>query len=188
MGEEIAMTNVEYGIEDYRDLEILNWYNEKIDQGFSPKDLMPSIHKMGRDNARTPMQWDDSENGGFTKGTPWLKVNPNYVDINVKAAKADNDGVWPWYQALIALRKREKTLVYGKYEPIMEHSDAVFAYRRTDANGDFLVLVNLSDHDVKVDLPAGVLDVIWKPLLNNVSSNEWRDRLMPWQAIILERT
>jgi oligo-1,6-glucosidase len=188
MGEEIAMTNVEYGIEDYRDLEILNWYNEKIDQGFSPKDLMPSIHKMGRDNARTPMQWDDSENGGFTKGTPWLKVNPNYVDINVKAAKADNDGVWPWYQALIALRKREKTLVYGKYEPIMEHSDAVFAYRRTDANGDFLVLVNLSDHDVKVDLPAGVLEVIWKPLLNNVSSNEWRDRLMPWQAIILERT
>jgi oligo-1,6-glucosidase len=187
MGEEIAMTNVEFGIEDYRDLEILNWYNEKIDQGANPEELMPSIHKMGRDNARTPMQWDASKNAGFTTGSPWLKVNPNYLDINVAAAKQEKEGVWAWYQSLISLRKEAKTFVYGRYESVFEESESIFAYRRTDEQGDYFVMVNLSDDEITVELPDSISSESWQKVMNNAENDDWMNLLSPWQAIIVER-
>ncbi|MDX1340891.1 MAG: alpha-glucosidase [Reinekea sp.] len=184
MGEEIGMTNVEYDIEEYRDLEIRNWYNEQIASGKSSEALMPSIHKIGRDNARTPMQWDDSPNAGFTQGQPWLKVNPNYADINVANAKQQRNGIWPWYRDLIALRKQQKTLVYGHYDSLMEASDQVFAHRRRDENGDFLVLVNLTDDVATLDIDPELTKLDWQVVMNNNSESQWLEQLQPWQAVI----
>ncbi|MDX1475915.1 MAG: DUF3459 domain-containing protein, partial [Reinekea sp.] len=183
-GEEIGMTNVEYDIEEYRDLEIRNWYNEQIASGKSSEALMPSIHKIGRDNARTPMQWDDSPNAGFTQGQPWLKVNPNYADINVAKAKQQRNGIWPWYRDLIALRKQQKTLVYGHYDSLMEASDQVFAHRRRDENGDFLVLVNLTDDVATLDIDPELTKLDWQVVMNNNSESQWLEQLQPWQAVI----
>ncbi len=187
MGEEIGMTNVAYDIEEYRDLEILNWYNEQISKGKEPEQLMHSIHHIGRDNARTPMQWNAQEYAGFSTAKPWLKVNPNYVDINVEKAQQEPDGIWCWYRDLIALRKAEKTLVYGRYESIMEMSDQVFAHRRTDTLGDFLVLVNLSDDAVDLELTKPVADECWEVVQNNDASEQWLEKLEPWQAVIAKR-
>lgn len=186
MGEEIGMTNVQYAIEDYRDLEILNWYREQLELGQNPEKLLRSIHLMGRDNARTPMQWDDSANAGFTKGTPWLKVNPNFTEINVATAKNNVDGIWPWYQQMIALRKQEKTFVYGAYQSFMDDSEQVVAYRRTDAEGDFLVLVNLSGEEASLSLPDDVAAKNWRVVMNNLKSPESVSELRPWQALVLK--
>src|SRR5690606_10278546 len=121
-GEEIGMTNVRFGsIDDYRDIETLNMYREKVlEQGEDPQKVLKAIHYMGRDNARTPMQWDDGPNAGFTTGTPWIKVNPNYRDINVKEAMADPDSIFHYYRKLIALRKRHDIVVYGDFVPLLE--------------------------------------------------------------------
>ena len=195
MGEEIGMTNVQFPIEDYRDLEIINWYREKLAAGGNPEQLLTSIHRMGRDNARTPMQWTSGPQAGFTSGTPWLKLNPNYPEINVVAAQADERGIWPWYQQLIALRKLHKTLVYGHYESFMASSEQVFAHRRSDAQGDFLVLVNLSDEPVDLLLPETVKALDWQLVMNNRESGAqppqpcvWLQHLQPWQAVIAQRT
>ena len=111
-GEEIGMTNVKFeSIGDYRDIETLNMYKEYVeDRGIDPKVVLPMIHAKSRDNARTPMQWDDSGHAGFTTGTPWIKVNPNYKDINVKQALADPNSIFFYYQKLIRLR-REKPII-----------------------------------------------------------------------------
>ncbi|EAR09506.1 alpha-glucosidase [Reinekea blandensis] len=188
MGEEIGMTNVAYPIEDYRDLEIHNWYNEQVAAGQNPEALLASVHRMGRDNARTPMQWDASTHAGFTSGTPWLKVNPNYPDINVAADRANPDGIWHWYRDLIALRKARKTLVYGRYEPYMIDSEQLFAFRRQDQQGDFLVLINLSDERAITRLPESVTELAWQVVKNNYPGHDRIDALKPWQALILELT
>lgn len=199
MGEEIGMTNVQYPIEAYRDLEIINWYREQLAQGRDPVQLLTSIHRMGRDNARTPMQWTDGPQAGFTTGMPWLRVNPNFAQINVAAAQAEEQGVWPWYQRLIALRKVRKTLVYGHYESFMDSSEQVFAYRRRDANGDFLVLVNLSDQPADLTLPEPVRRDDWHLVMTNrgpadqpsrlnlAQPSGWLQYLSPWQAVVAER-
>lgn len=184
MGEEIGMTNVKYPIEEYRDLEILNWYNEQLAAGANPEDLMHSIHHIGRDNARTPMQWNSGPNAGFSQGQPWLKVNPNYTEINVAAAQQSREGIFPWYQQLIALRKQHKTLVYGRYTPFMLESEQVFAFRRTDDAGDFLVLVNLSDNPASLSLPNEVVSLSWEVVMDN-QANKSLASLLPWQALIM---
>lgn len=97
-GEELGMTNVRYNIEDYRDVEIQNVYKERIAAGYDKEDVMNSIYAKGRDNARTPMQWDDTENAGFTTGTPWIKVNDNYKTINAKSQVDDPDSIFNCYR------------------------------------------------------------------------------------------
>ncbi|MDN3648589.1 alpha-glucosidase [Reinekea marina] len=184
MGEEIGMTNVQYSIEEYKDLETLNWYNEQLQKGAEPKSLMRSIHLMGRDNARTPMQWNDQEHAGFTTGNPWLKVNPNYPEINVARAQQQPQGIWPWYQSLIALRKENKVLVYGRYTPIMESCEQVFAFLRDQNETKILVLVNLSDEKAVLDLPNHIVNTPWQVTLNNYDSMTMSE-LLPWQAIIM---
>lgn len=186
MGEEIGMTNVAYDIDEYRDLEIHNWYNEQVATGAEPGDLISSIHKMGRDNARTPMQWNSTDNAGFSSGTPWLKVNPNYPQINVAADRGKTTGIWQWYRALISLRKERKTLVYGRYEPFMVESEQVFAYRRYDENGSFLIMINLSDELAPLDIPEHIRELQWQLLKNNVDERVSMQQLSPWQALIFE--
>ena len=127
-GEEIGMTNVQFSdIEYYQDIETINMYNEKVEKGINPNEIMRSIYAKGRDNARTPMQWDDTDNAGFTTGKPWIHVNPNYMDINTKAALSDPDSIFYYYKKLIALRKEMKIIVEGSYELIEAENEHIFA-------------------------------------------------------------
>jgi len=140
-GEEIGMTNVRFpSIDDYRDIETLNMYREKVlQQGEDPRKVLEAIHYMGRDNARTPMQWDDGPQAGFTTGTPWIGVNPNCRDINVKQAMADPDSIFHYYRRLIALRKQHDIMVYGEFVPLMEDHPQIYAYLRVLGGERWLV-------------------------------------------------
>ncbi len=152
-GEELGMTNVQFGIEDYRDIEILNMYKERMEQGYAEESIMESIYAKGRDNARTPMQWDDGNNAGFTQGSPWFRLNPNYTEINAKQALADPDSVFYYYQKLIRLRKEESVLTDGKTVPIMEADEKVFAYIRESEEADLLVLGNFTEETAAYQAP-----------------------------------
>ena len=184
-GEELGMTNVRFThIEDYRDIEILNMYRERLQQGYSKEDVMNSIYAKGRDNARTPMQWDESENAGFTTGTPWIAVNPNYPEINAKAQKRDSDSVFCFYQRLIHLRKEEPIFVEGKFELILEEDEQIFAYTRTLGDEKMLVCANFSGEPAQCDLLTQ-----WKgaqELIHNYEGTLEKE-LRPYEAVILLR-
>ena len=157
-GEELGMTNVQYPIEDYEDLETLNMYHERKKQGYQEEGIMRSIHAKSRDNARTPMQWDASDNAGFTTGTPWLKVNPNYIEINAKDNLEDPDSVFACYQKLIALRKSYPVFVDGHFRLLLEEDENFFAYMREDENSELLVVVNFFDQQVNLPLELDLQD------------------------------
>ena len=132
-GEELGMTNTRFAsIEDCRDIEEINAFRQFVTEHHmvDEKTMLRCFDTVGRDNARTPMQWDDSANAGFTTGTPWIAVNPNYREINAQAALADPDSVFYYYQKLIRLRHENPIIVYGVFEPLMMHSTAVYAYAR----------------------------------------------------------
>ncbi|MGF6950069.1 oligo-1,6-glucosidase [Neobacillus sp. B4I6] len=154
-GEEFGMTNVRFeNLEDYNDIEIHNMYMETVVKGDADHNtIMEAIYKKGRDNARTPMQWDSSENGGFTRGIPWLKLNPNYKEINAAKAIADPDSIFHYYQQLIKLRKENEIIVYGKYELILEDDEKIYAYTRTLENEKLVVLCNFSAEESPFELP-----------------------------------
>ncbi|MDD6513307.1 glycoside hydrolase family 13 protein [Sharpea azabuensis] len=157
-GEELGMTNVQYPIEDYEDLETLNMYHERKKQGYQEEGIMRSIHAKSRDNARTPMQWDASDNAGFTTGTPWLKVNPNYIEINAKDNLEDPDSVFACYQKLIALRKSYPIFVDGHFHLLLEEDENFFAYMREDENSELLVVANFFDQQVNLPLELDLQD------------------------------
>ena len=157
-GEELGMTNVQYPIEDYEDLETLNMYHERKKQGYQEEGIMRSIHAKSRDNARTPMQWDASDNAGFTTGTPWLKVNPNYIEINAKDNLEDPDSVFACYQKLIALRKSYPVFVDGHFRLLLEENENFFAYMREDENSELLVVANFFDQQVNLPLELDLQD------------------------------
>ncbi|AJG97435.1 glucohydrolase [Clostridium beijerinckii] len=149
-GEELGMTNVRFEeLEDYKDIETLNMYNERKKQGYTHEDIMLSIYTKGRDNARTPMQWDDSENAGFTSGQPWLKVNPNYKEINAELQLKDENSIFNYYKKLIKIRKSNPVVVYGKYELMLEENKEIFAYTRTLENEMLLVICNFTGSNTK---------------------------------------
>lgn len=157
-GEELGMTNVQYPIEDYEDLETLNMYHERKKLGYQEEGIMRSIHAKSRDNARTPMQWDASDNAGFTTGTPWLKVNPNYIEINAKDNLEDPDSVFACYQKLIALRKSYPVFVDGHFRLLLEEDENFFAYMREDENSELLVVANFFDQKVNLPLELDLQD------------------------------
>jgi glucan 1,6-alpha-glucosidase len=141
-GEELGMTNVRYNIEDYRDIETLNLYKERTENGYSVQEVMNSIYAKGRDNARTPMQWDDSENAGFTIGIPWIKVNPNYKYINARNEMKDEKSVFNYYRKLIQLRKSNDIFIKGRFELLFEKHPELFIYTRTWNEHTLLVVAN----------------------------------------------
>ena len=149
-GEELGMTNVRFDdINDYNDIESLNMYKDRLSKGYSHNEIMESIYAKGRDNARTPMQWDDSENAGFTTGTPWLAVNKNYDKINAKQCLQDENSIFNHYKKLIDIRKNNDTIIYGDYKLLCEDDENIFAYVR-ELNGDkILVVCNFYDKDVE---------------------------------------
>lgn len=141
-GEELGMTNVKYSIDEYRDIEIHNMYRERKAQGYLESDIMNSIYAKGRDNARTPMQWDKSVNAGFSEGTPWIKVNPNYTEINAEDNLRDPNSVFMCYKTLIRLRKDYPVFVDGHFSIILPEDENFFAYTRENENEKINVICN----------------------------------------------
>ena len=146
-GEELGMTNYPFeSIEEVNDIESRNMFAERLAAGHSENEIMDSIRRVGRDNARTPMQWTAGENAGFTDGKPWLAVNPNHEEINADQAMSDPDSVFYTYQKLIELRKQHDWVIYGDFKLIDSEAD-VFAYLRTYKGKKYLVVANLSDEE-----------------------------------------
>ncbi|MDE5412730.1 glycoside hydrolase family 13 protein [Alkalihalobacterium chitinilyticum] len=172
-GEEIGMTNVKFdSIDDYRDIEILNMYKEKVEAGVPVKDIMKSIYVKGRDNARTPVQWNSSENAGFTTGTPWIKVNPNYREINAEKVVADSNSIYHYYRKLIQLRKQHEIIVYGDYDILHEDHPQVFAYTRTLGNEKLVVVCNFYGEDTTFELPEDLSSKHNTLLISNYNVEE----------------
>ena len=183
-GEELGMTNAPYPVEELRDLESINAYNEMVERGMSESDALAAIHRMMRDNARTPMQWTAGPHAGFTDGDPWMMVNPNYTEINAAAALADPDSVFYTYQKLIALRKAHRVFAEGDFTLLCPEDEQVFAYLRRGAGQEMLVAVNLSGRSAPFALPeafegrAPLLATQGAPLAG---------ALRPWEALICLR-
>lgn len=172
-GEEIGMTNVAFhDIEEYRDVATFNTYHAGIQNGADPKEMLERIHRFSRDNARTPIQWDTSENAGFTTGTPWIKVNPNYKEINVAQALANKESIYHYYQKMIKLRKENLVLVYGGFEMLAEKDEKVFAYLRTDETDRFLVVLNFSEYETRFLWPEGAGYSSQELVISNYAVNE----------------
>lgn len=167
-GQEIGMTNVRFeSIEDYNDVSALNTYRIERENGKSHEEIMGPIWKNGRDNSRTPMQWNDDNNAGFTTGTPWLKVNPNYKDIHVSKQRQDPDSIYHYYKTLIRLRKELPILVYGTYDLIMPKDKQVYAYTRTWGQEQVLVMVNMFPEPTSFTQPRAVKADSARLLLSN---------------------
>lgn len=187
-GEELGMKNVRYELKDYRDIETINMYSERLAQGYDEADIMKSIYAKGRDNARTPMQWDDEKNGGFTEGTPWIRVNSDYKEVNAKAQLADAGSVFHCYRQLIALRKEYQVFADGRFDLLLPEDEQIFAYTRISRNGELLVYANFSGQEVRFSVPEGWKDA--RMLIGNyegVSAAAGMGRLKPYEAGILYR-
>ncbi|HFQ5440465.1 TPA: alpha-glucosidase [Vibrio vulnificus] len=170
-GEEIGMTNVAFeSLEQYKDIETLNFYKVKTESGVSHQHMMDAIHENSRDNARTPMQWSASQYGGFSQAKPWIEVNPNYPEINVEQALADSDSIFYHYQKLIELRKQHPAIVYGDFTPLFAEHDSVFAYVRSHQDEQLLVINNFSDQEVSIALPDNLQNKEVNCLIYNYDS------------------
>ena len=186
-GEELGMTNMQFtNIEDVRDIESINAYHEMSEAGFiSKEDMLYYISCKGRDNARTPMQWDDSENAGFTTGTPWIGVNPNYKTINVKAEMADPDSVFHYYRRLIALRKEEPIVVYGSYKLLEPDNESLYIYTRTLEGQKMLVICNFTEDTIDYEIPEEFRNA--QILIGNYGRTEVEETMdvKPYEALVL---
>jgi oligo-1,6-glucosidase len=168
-GEELGMTNYPFKrIEEYDDVEARNGWKDRVLSGQVSAELyLKTLGKMSRDNARTPMQWDDTAQAGFTSGAkPWLPVNPNYRNINAAKELADQNSVYNFYRQLLALRKKTPALIYGDYKDLDPQHPSVFAFTRVFETERYLIVINLSSRPVSYGLPAGI--ALTKELVNNL--------------------
>lgn len=188
-GEEIGMTNVRFPrIDDYRDIESLNLYQERVAEGVSHEEMMRGIHANGRDNARTPMQWDSSQHAGFTTSQPWIDVNPNYKQINVAAALDDPNSVFYHYQQLVALRKQQPLLVHGDFRQIFNSHPQVFAWLRTSGDQTLVVINNFTREPLTLDVPDNLQSLQGQCLISNYAPREQlgaRLQLQPYESFAL---
>jgi oligo-1,6-glucosidase len=188
MGDEIGMSNIKFdNIEDYRDLMTINWYHLTKAEGGDTDALLESHKMTGRDNARTPFQWDDSEHGGFTSGQPWIKVNPNYVDVNAQEQETREDSELNYFRKMAKLRKQSLTLIYGSYTLLLPQHESVYAYRRTLDDETLLVVLNFSGENQAVNLPE--LGQIETALINNYNDYDLEGgalSLKGYQAVIFK--
>lgn len=185
-GEELGMTNGYFEkLEDYRDVESLNAFKELTGAcGEKPETVMGYLKRIGRDNARTPMQWDDSANGGFTTGTPWIGVNPNFTQINAKQQRKDPDSVFQYYKKLIHLRHTMDVVVYGTYELLEPEDENLFAYTRTLENEKLLVINNFTERELLVPQPISDLLVPEADVVIGNYPKRQDDRIRPYEAVV----
>ena len=183
-GEELGMTNVPFpDITWYQDIESINLYRERTAAGYTSEEVMESIYAKGRDNARTPMQWDASENAGFTEAKPWIPVNPNYREINAASQIKDPSSVFSFYQNLISLRKTWPVFVDGDFSLLFPEDPQIFAYTRDDGDTRLLVCANFTGEKAAFHLPAG-----WEGagrLIRNYEDAPEEGVLRPYEAFIL---
>lgn len=182
-GEELGMTNIRLPIEQYRDVEIRNFYRKRMAEGCPESEVMASIYAKGRDNARTPMQWTAGENAGFTTGTPWLPVNPNHTVINAEAELADPDSVFACYRQLIALRKSCPVLVDGDFTLLEPDHPNLFVYERAMEGQRLLVVCNFGGEPTPWTLPEAWRNA--RVLVENCPAVP--GVLQPWEARMLYR-
>ena len=182
-GEELGMTNVKYELEEYRDIELFGMYKERRAQGYTHEELMESIYAKTRDNARTPMQWDTTEQAGFTTGKPWIKVNPNYTEINAAEQVDRENSIFNYYRKLIQLRKELPVLTDGKFTMLDMDHDQIFAYLRDNGEDKLLVVCNFYGNtvDYAVSEKAEDLELL---IGNYTEENMQTDVLRPYEARI----
>lgn len=185
-GEEIGMTNVHLNLADYEDIEVRNAYEELVVKGktISEEEFRKAVWNKSRDNARTPMQWDDTEQAGFTGGSPWFKINDRHREINVKRALADPDSVFYYYQKLIRLRHEEPLLTEGEYVLVLEQDPHIFAYLRRSESETWLVAANLSEERLPADTLARYAGERPEFLISNYGRVEMSGDLRPYEAFI----
>ncbi|CUN89318.1 alpha-glucosidase [Blautia wexlerae] len=190
-GEELGMTNCPFNtLENFRDLESINAFHELTEQGkMTEEEMMAAIGYKGRDNARTPMQWDDSANAGFSdaSATPWIMVNPNYTKINAKDQVSREDSVFKYYQKLIKLRHESDLIVYGTYDLILDDDKDIYAYIRTLGDEKLIVYCNFSENTREVELPEEFTD--GKILISNYNDAKVSEKitLRPYEAIVIQK-
>lgn len=189
-GEELAMTNNKWeSLDELRDLEELNAYHQFVEEyhQYTPEQMMACIRAKGRDNGRTPVQWTSGKNAGFTTGTPWIMVNPNYREINAEAELQNPDSVYYFYQKLIALRHENEIVISGKYEGLDLENPAVFAYTRTLGSKKWLIVCNFTGDSVPFDWQKYLQTDKPYIIIGNVKSSEYPDSkvLEPWEGIVL---
>jgi oligo-1,6-glucosidase len=185
-GEELGMTNYPFGgIGEFRDIEALGQYRQAVElEGRTPEEVLTVLRARGRDNARTPMQWDDSPHGGFSTGTPWLPVNPNHREINAKAQRADPESVFHYYRRLIELRKTEPAVADGDFTMLLPDDERLYAFTRRLDGTELLVIGNFSGVAAHADIGG------WdgaELLLTNLDEPPRDLTLAPWQAVVYRR-
>ena len=191
MGDELGMSNIKFdNIEDYKDIMTINWYNLTKEEGGDLEQFIESHKLCARDNARTPIHWDDSAHGGFTSGTPWIQVNPNYVEVNAAAQEQDPDSELNYFRTLNQVRKNNLTLIYGAYDLLLPEHTQVYAYTRTLDEDKILVLLNFSSDTVTLNIAdlGGINMQQAQVLLNNLTELNIADgqvTLAPYQAVLM---
>lgn len=184
-GDELGMTNIKFErVEDYQDIMIINLYKLFEKEGKDTRELLESHKISGRDNGRTPFQWDDSANAGFTSGTPWLKVNPNFADINAAAQENDFHSPLNYFRRLIKFRRENLILIYGKYQLVDEKNPQVYAYTRELEGKKYLILLNFSAQEALVQTEFGLSQA--QVLFGNYPNPSVSEPLKPYEAMILE--
>ncbi len=187
-GEELGMTNIAFnGIYDYRDIETLNFYEKKKAEGWPKERIMEYIYRNSRDNARTPMQWDASEYAGFSDTAPWIRLNPNYTEINAAKNLADEHSVFYYYKKLIELRHTMDVLVYGTYQLEYEAHPQVFSYTRRYHDESVLVICNFCEASCSIPLSLSFEDK--DVLISNYETRQKKNSILylrPYEALMIQ--
>lgn len=184
-GEEIGMTNVKFALEDYKDVETINMVKEKQDAGWTMEKIMQGIYTKGRDNARTPIQWNDKEYAGFSAHEPWININPNYKTINVEESLKDKDSVFYFYQKLIKIRKEFEIISTGDFSLIFNEEESLFAYKRACSDKQLFVIANFTGEKILCDcaqeVPKG-----GEILLSNYGREKWEEKILlkPYECVM----
>ena len=181
----VATTTIDK-LEDYRDIESINFFTELTEAGLmTPEYMMKCLMLRSRDNARTPMQWDDSAQAGFTDGESWIKVNPNYKEINAAQQLEDPNSIFHYYQKLIRLRKEKDVIVYGEFEPIYRDDEQIFAYIRRQKQEKLLTVCNFSDKNAEMEIPEEFKGA--ECLITNLDRTVFEGRIVlkPYEAFVL---
>ena len=186
-GEEIGMTNVHFDLDEYEDIEVRNAYKELVLNGktISEDDFKKAVWNKSRDNARTPMQWDESDNAGFTTGKPWFRVSDRYKEINVKQALADKDSIFYYYKKLIELRHKESLLTEGNYQLLLPEDEKIFAYLRNTENETWLIVANMSEDIVLTDELKTFVNAKQDIMIGNYDRVNLDEALRPYEAFMM---
>ena len=182
-GEELGMTNICYDIQDYRDIETVNLYHERLEKGYKKEDIMKSIHVKSRDNARTPMQWSASDYAGFSTTKPWIRINPNYIQINAESQLQDPDSIFYYYQKLIQLRNEYSIFINGQFQLYLKEDPDIMAYTRTFEDEVLFIICNFHNITRTIDLPIEI-PADHQLLISNYNDSSDASTLRPYESMI----